>query len=139
VSIVSRLSESGRAKVEALRGPRDPSTVNTRPPADYKPDIEDYDLSKLPTSGRQVRSVYDFDSLVAPGKSMWYPAPDDFPADKDFAATKQGTVAGANKKAKAAFDAVPAAERAPGAVAPQFKAINDTKGGVKGVRFVRVA
>lgn len=138
-SIIARLSEAGRAKAAALRGPRGDDVVNTRPPADFKPEIEDFDLSKLPTSTRAVRAVYPFEQLTGPGKSMFYPAPADFPADKDFAATKAGTITGQNRKAKEAFDAVPAAERPPGAVAPQYKAINDTKDGVRGVRFVRVA
>lgn len=137
-SIVARLSESGRAKADGLRGPRDPSVVNTRPPVDYTPEVEDFDLTKVPTTARQVRAVYPFEKLTAPGKSLFYPAPADFPADKDFAATKQGTVGGFNRKAKEAFEAIPAAERPPGAVAATIKAINDTKDGVKGVRFVRM-
>lgn len=137
-SIVARLSASGKTKAENLRGPRDPNIVNTRPPADYVPEVEDFDITKIPTLQRQVRAAYPFEKLTAPGKSLFYPAPADFPADKDFAATKQGTVGGFNRKAKEAHEAVPPAERPPGAVAATIKAINDTKDGVRGVRFVRM-
>ena len=137
-SIVARLSESGKAKAENLRGPRDPNAINTRPPADYVPEVEDFDITKIPTTQRRVAATYPFEKLTAVGKSLFYPAPADFPADKDFAATKQGTVGGFNRKAKEAHEAVPAAERPPGAVPATIKAINDTKDGVKGVRFVRM-
>ncbi len=137
-TIVARLSPSGKAKVEAFRGPRDPSAPNTRPPVDFVPTIEDFDLSKLPVSNRVVRPVYPFDQLTAKGKSMFYPAPDDFPEDKDFASTKLGTVNGYNRKQKEAFDKLPPAER-PAEGPAVLKAINDTVNGKKGVRFVRVS
>lgn len=137
-TIVTRLSPSGVAKVDGFRGPRDPSVVNTRPPVDFVPTIEDFDLSKLPVSNRVVRPIYPFEQLTAKGKSMFYPAPADFPADKDFAATKVGTVGGYNRKQKEAYDKLPPAER-PAEGPAVLKAIPDTVNGVRGVRFVRVS
>jgi hypothetical protein len=139
-SIISRLSAAGKEKVASFRGPRDPNAVSTRPTTDLSNvEIEDYDVTQIATSRRQVRAIYPFEKLTHVGASFFVPAPDDFPADKDFAATKQGTTGGYNRKQKEAFEAVPASERAPGAVPPTIKAINDTKAGVRGVRFVRTA
>lgn len=136
--VLTRLSPAGREKVDSFRK-RDPNAVNTRPTADLSEvEIEQYDITKIETARRAVRAIYPFEKLTAVGASFFVPAPEDFPADKDFAATKQGTTGGWNRKQKEAFEAVPAAERVPGAVAPTIKAINDTKAGVRGVRFVRM-
>lgn len=139
-SISVRLSATGKAKVDSFRQPRSPDAVSTRPTADLSNvDIEEYDTSKIATTQRAARAVYPFEKLTAKGLSFFVAAPEDFPADKDFAATKAGTVGGYNRKQKEAFEATDAAERPPGAVPIVLKAINDTKGGVRGVRFVRMS
>lgn len=137
--VLTRLSPEGVEKAKTFRGPRDPNAVSTRPTTDLSNvEIEQFDISKIETSRRQQRAIYPFEKLTAVGASFFVAAPADFPADKDFAATKQGTTGGWNRKQKEAFEAIPAAERAPGAVAPTIKAINDKKGDVRGVRFVRM-
>jgi hypothetical protein len=136
--VLTRLSPEGRAKVDSFRK-RDPNAVNTRPTADLSEvEIEQYDISKIETARRAVRAIYPFEKLTAVGASFFVPAPEDFPADKDFAATKQGTTGGWNRKQKDTFEATPEAERVPGSKPASIKAINDTKAGVRGVRFVRM-
>lgn len=137
--VLTRLSPAGIEKAKTFRGPRDPNAVSTRPTADLSNvEIEQFDISKIESARRQQRAIYPFEKLTVVGASFFVAAPEDFPADKDFAATKQGTTGGWNRKQKEAFEAVPAAERAPGSVAPTIKAINDKKDGVRGVRFVRM-
>jgi hypothetical protein len=138
-SILSRLSESGRAKVETFRTPRDPNAVSTRPamsPDDFE--IETFDVSQVVTAQRAQRTVYPFDKLTSVGLSFFVPAPEGYPADKDFASSKQGTVGAQNRKAKEEFEALPAESKPVGAKPASFKAINDTKNGVRGARIVRM-
>lgn len=138
-SILSRLSPEGRAKVETFRAPRDPNAVSTRPamsPEDFE--IEQFDVSKVVTAQRAQRTVYPFDKLTQAGLSFFVPAPEGYPADKDFAASKQGTVGAQNRKAKEEFEALPAESKPVGAKPASFKAINDTKDGVRGARIVRM-
>lgn len=134
-NIAVALSPSGTEKyksylpAETSRGPQ------------MKP--EDFEIEKdvpMPDFGAQrrvARQVYPFDKLTEVGMSFFIPAPDDLPEDKDFAATRTGTVGAQNRKNKEAWEALPAEGRPEKPVA--FKVTNDTKNGKRGARVFRVS
>lgn len=135
-NIAVALSEAGKAKyktylpAETTRGPQ------------LKPDDFEIEtgltMPDFSTQRRVARQIYPFDKLAEVGQSFFIPAPADFDhADKDFAATRQGTVGAQNRKNKEAWEALPAEGRSEKPVT--FKVSNDTKGDTKGARVWRVA
>lgn len=89
-------------------------------------------LSKL----RAPRESYPFEKLTEAGLSFFIPQPAEY-TGTDFAASKQGTIGGRNRKAKEEWESLPADQRP--ARPASYRAINDTKDGVAGARIIRMS
>lgn len=134
------LSESGKAKYASLKPSEGTaSTGSTRinmRPEDFEID-DDVPMPDFGASRREARAVYPFERLTRVGQSFFIPAPEAFPADKDFASARQGTVGTMNRKLKGDWEADTSPEKPEKPIA--FKVANDTKNGVRGARVFRVS
>lgn len=139
-SVLVALSDDGKAKAESY-APKPADSAETVRALPKREEILSTVTTDIPIPVKEKRrrereSIYTFDALTVKGASFFVAQPADF-TGKDFAASKSGTVGGANRKAKQAWEAAPADER-PEQPA-KFEAFNVTENGVKGARIFRVA
>lgn len=137
-SIATILSPTGKTKFESVK----PSETTRAPrgPALKPEDFEVMSGVAMPdfqAARRVARQVYPFDKLTAVGQSFFIPAPEDFPADKDYGQARQGTVGAQNRKLKEDWEAQPVDTR--GEAPVQFKVQSYEHNGKRGAMVWRVS
>lgn len=131
-SVLAALSPAGKAKAETYKKAETTTTRVLPSPDDFEIET-DVPVPDFSSRRSAVRQVYPFERMTV-GSSFFIAAPEGF--EGDFAKAKLSTVSAQNRRAKAAWEEKPEADRG---TLPVWKIANDTKGDKTGARVFRVS